>query len=87
MFEYDNFEAIPTTALQHAFARSGMSAGQLANNMGWFRHKKDGTEEPNAMKAKRTIGLDPGQPRKTVPYDLAVQIIEACHFDPVDYGL
>lgn len=89
----EDLDRVPVEYLQHAFERSGISPAAGANNMGWF-HSKSAT--PDSTRFLRTIGLrpmheasngSPAQFREKVPYDLAVTLLEACHFDPCDYGL
>jgi hypothetical protein len=78
MFEHDNLDRIHPKVLRHAFERSGITTGELASNLGWIIPK---TGKPDATRAARVME------RSGVSYDLAIEFIEACHFDPVDYGL
>ena len=78
MFEHENLDRIQPKVLRHAFERSGLTTGELAANLGWIIPK---SEKPDATRAKRVME------RSHVSYELSVKFIEACHFDPVDYGL
>jgi hypothetical protein len=83
--EHEDLDRIESKILIEAIERSGLSYTDVASNLGWI-HSKTGNAD--ASRIRRVLGLrsDSG-PDKRVSYDIAVQIVEACHFDPVDYGL
>lgn len=83
--EHEDLDKIDAEILVGAIKRSGLSYTEVANNIGWFHSK---TGNPDASRVQRVLGLrnDSG-PNKKVSYDVAVQVVEACHYDPVDYGL
>ena len=83
--EHEDLDKIDAKILVEAVERSGLSYTEVASNLGWL-HSASGN--PDASRIRRVLGMrnDSG-PNKKVSYELAVQIVEACHFDPVDYGL
>ena len=83
--EHEDLDKIDAKILVGAIKRSGLSYTDVANNLGWIHSK---TGHADASRIRRVLGLrNDSTDNKTVSYDIAVQIVEACHFDPVDYGL
>lgn len=87
---------VQTAALRDAFKRSGKTYTEACRALGWERRQgAAGRCQAETTRFKRAIGLVPqgtrrGRPGKastTINYDLAVDIIRALDFDPVDFGL
>lgn len=85
-------DLVPVAPLREAFEESGMTTGQVAQRLGWFR-AHDGF--PDRSRFLRAIGVyhsyKGGARRRyfrvNTSYVTAVAIAEALGLDPVDVGL
>lgn len=83
--EHEDLDRIKASVLIEAIERSGLSYTEVASNLGWTH---SATGNADASRIRRVLGLrSDSSDDKRVSYDIAVQIVEACHYDPVDYGL
>ena len=83
--EHDDLDKIDAKILIEAIERSGLSYTEVASNLGWVH---SATGNADASRIRRVLGLrNDSVPNKKVSYEIAVEIVEACHYDPVDYGL
>jgi hypothetical protein len=80
---------VPNAPIREAFIKSGISAYDLAGFCGWAKGK-DGT--PDGSRVERLLGLRPyknGHGRLSTNVSMseenALKIIEALHYDPVDF--
>ena len=78
---------VPVAPIAEAFARSGVTASELARRLGWVR--------PDTTRVRRQLGQLPDfngrgypiTPRETMSYTRALEIAEALGIDPVDLNL
>ena len=80
MIEHDDLDAIESKHLRLVIEKSGMDEKEIVVNLGWTRRGR-----VDSSKLRTVCGYQ--KPDKTVEYEIAVAIVEACHFDPVDFGL
>lgn len=80
---------VDNTPIREAFMKSGISSYELAAYMGWTKDKEG---KPDPTRVERVLGLRPyktGRGKLSTNVSMseknALQIIEALHYDPVDF--
>jgi hypothetical protein len=89
----ETYTRVPVDPFQEAFRRSGLSANELAERLG-FRRYTPGTGKGDGIRVLRILGLRAhhhhrGQVtcNRTVPYETAVRLADAMGVDYHEVGV
>lgn len=94
----NNKDQVPTNELQRVFANTGLTAAQVARNLGWMQNpaQSNASCAPQAegSRVKRWLGLLPYRNgnrewvyRRVIDADRAAILVLGMDLDPVDYDL
>lgn len=76
---------VENDGLRAAFESSGLSACELARELGWYSGIGKRGRKPDASRVRRTLGITGG--RRRVNEALALQVASALGVDPGDVGI